>query len=263
MVFQGNARRLIVLRLNTLLALLSVCCTALFGLSGLSIPTAQAQTAVLRIATDQEKEGGYLVDITQAAFQRAGYQVEFSFVPWARALDGAIKGHYDVLMAAYFTSERAKLLAYTEQIGAVEVYFWKRTDAAIPYNSLDDVKNLTIGLVRNSVINDEFNARLPTFNVEYANNGEINLLKLIAGKIDLFVEKRELVEVLLNKKYPADQGKIQPLGAPLMSGKFYNCVSRVRPDWEKIQMDFNDGLRAIRADGTEKAILTKHGLATS
>ena len=251
------------LRINTLLALIGFCCAALLGQPELSIPTAQAQTAVLRVATDQEKEGGYLVDITQAAFQRAGYQVEFSFVPWARALDGTIKGHYDVLMAAYFTSERAKLMAYTDQIGAVEVYFWKRADAVIPYRTLDDVKNLTIGFVRNSVINDEFNARLPTLTIEYANNGEINLLKLIAGKIDLFVEKRELVESLLNKKYPADQGRIQPLGAPLMVGKFYNCVSRVRPDWEKILTDFNDGLRAIRADGTEKAILTKHGLATS
>ncbi len=222
-----------------------------------------AQTAPLRIATDQEKEGGYLVDITKAAFQRAGHQVEFSFVPWARALEGTIKGDYDVLMAAYFTSERAKLLAYTEQIGSVEVYFWKRTDTAITYNSLDDVKNLTIGLVRNSVVNDEFNKILPTLKIDYGNNGEINLLKLIAGKIDLFVEKRELIDVLLNKTHTAQRDKVQTLGAPLMSGKFYNCVSRVRPDWEKIVTDFNEGLRAIRADGTEKAILIKHGLATS
>jgi polar amino acid transport system substrate-binding protein len=252
-----------VFQIKAFLALIGICCAALFGPSGLSVPAAQAQTAVLRIATDQEKEGGYLVDITQAAFQRAGYQVEFSFVPWARALDGTIKGHYDVLMAAYFTSERAKLMAYTEQIGSVEVYFWKRADSVIPYNSLDDVKNLTIGLVRNSVVNDEFNKILPTLKIDYGNNGEINLLKLIAGKIDLFVEKRELVDVLLNKTHIAQRDKVQPLGAPLMSGKFYNCVSRVRPDWEKIMADFNDGLRAIRADGTEKAILMKHGLATS
>lgn len=237
-------------------------CATLCGVIG-SSPSARAQTTVLHVATDQEKEGGYLVDITQAAFQRAGYTVDFAFVPWARALDGTIKGHYDVLMAAYFTSERAKLMAYTDQIGAVEVYFWKRADRVIPYNSLDDLTALTIGFVRNSVVSDAFNARLPTLTIEYANNGEINLLKLIAGKIDLFVEKRELVETLLNKKYPAEQGKVQTLGEPLMTGKFYNCITRTRSDWQKILSDFNDGLNAIRADGTERAILVKHGLATS
>jgi polar amino acid transport system substrate-binding protein len=78
---------------------------------------------VVYVVADEEKRGGYLVEIMAAAFKKVGYQAEFDYVPWARALNETIQGKYPVLLAAYYSDERARVMSYSEPIGSVEVYF--------------------------------------------------------------------------------------------------------------------------------------------
>ncbi len=66
--------------------------------------------------TDEHKQDGYLEAITKEAFKRVGYETEIKYMPWKRALKAVMHGTNEALMAAYYTEERAKKMAYTETI---------------------------------------------------------------------------------------------------------------------------------------------------
>ncbi len=224
--------------------------------------TAFAQGKRLLIAGDPEKEGGYLVEITRRAFEVAGYTPEFVFVPWARALIKSTEGEYDVLLAAYYTEERAEKLLYSKPIGKTEVFLLKLKNRNINYKTIADLKPYRIGHIRNSKVSPEFDeAEKNYLDIEYVHNTEQNIKKLLAGRIDLVVEKRERIDQLLNTTFRKDAHKLELVYPPLNTNYFHNCVSRKKPDHEQIIADFNKGLKMIRDDGTRKNILEKYGIS--
>ncbi len=220
---------------------------------------AGAQNATVNIAADEEKRGGGLAEITSEAFKRVGYQTEIHFVPWARALQGTIVGHYEVLLAPYYKEERTKHLSYTDPIGKVEVYFWKKRERAIAYAKLDDMKPYLIGFIRASSVSAEFDKAMESsLRMSYVRAPEMNIQHLLTGRIDVFVEKKQQVDFLLRSKFPEQAEHIVPLGPPLKVGEFFNAVSKAAPRHDKLLEDFNRGLKMIKADGTEKAIRARH-----
>ncbi|WP_431689388.1 substrate-binding periplasmic protein [Hahella sp. NBU794] len=219
-----------------------------------------AEKRALVVAGDEEKKGGYLVEITEAAFSRVGYATDFRFVPWSRALTKSIAGEYDVLLAAYYTKERAEKLAYSKPIGVAQVVLLKRKDSAISYHNIEDLKPYRIGHISNSKVSPEFDkAEAEYLNMEYAFDAETNIRKLLAGRLDLVVEKKQRIVQLVNTVFASEAHKLAFVNPPLHTNYFHNCVSKVNPDYQKIIHDFNLGLDIIRKDGTEARILKKHG----
>lgn len=230
-------------------------------LLSLAMFPACAHGETVSIVADEEKRGGYLVEITRAAFSKAGYDTEFQFVPWARALAGAISGRYDVLMAAYYSEERARKLAYSESIGSVEVYFWKKKERDISYKTLADMTPYVIGVIRSSTVSAEFDQAMPTLKIDEVSSAEANIRKLLLGRIDVFVEKKQRVDFLLKTAFSEQQGNIVTLGEPLKVGQFFNAFSMAHPRYGKLLHDFNRGLKMIKEDGTEEGILKKHEIS--
>ena len=220
-----------------------------------------AHGETVSIVADEEKRGGHLVEITRAAFNKAGHDTTFHFVPWARALAGAISGRYDVLMAAYYSEERARKLAYSEPIGSVEVYFWKKKDRDISYRTFADMTPYVIGVIRASTVSAEFDQALPTLKIDEVSSAEANIRKLLLGRIDVFVEKKQRVDFLLKTVFFEHQGDIVTLGEPLKVGQFFNAFSMEHPRHGQLLRDFNRGLKMIKEDGTEEGILKKHEIS--
>ncbi|OZG74133.1 hypothetical protein BTA51_03675 [Hahella sp. CCB-MM4] len=215
----------------------------------------------LVVAGDEEKKGSYLVEITEAAFQRVGYETEFQFVPWSRALNKSIQGKYDVLLAAYYTAERAEKLDYSEPIGSADVMLLKRKDEAITFHDLNDLRPYKIGHIGASKVSQEFDeAEKSYLQMEYVYNAETNIRKLLAHRIDLVVEKRQRVDELLKTVFKKDAKNLEYLLPPLARNYFHNCVSKLLKDHEQIIRDFNKGLQMIRDDGTKAKILSRHGI---
>ena len=222
-----------------------------------------AQNAPIVVAGDEEKEGGYLVDITREALERVGYAPEFRFIPWVRALNQSIEGKYTMLLSAYYTEERAEKLIYSEPIGSARVFFLKRKDQEISYTSIDDLRSYRIGHIRGSKVNQEFDSAESDFlKMEYVVSTEQNIKKLLSGRLDLVVEKEQQILQLLGTEFQDEADSLELLYPPLQVNNFYNCVSKALPNAQQIIDDFNRGLQMIEEDGTLSAILTKHGIST-
>ncbi|WP_018607029.1 substrate-binding periplasmic protein [Uliginosibacterium gangwonense] len=210
----------------------------------------------VHFVTDKEKEGGFLLAITKAAFERVGYQVEVEFQPWGRALGGVMTGEAEALLGAQYTDERAAKMQYSEQVGQSEMVFFKLKETQVAYNQLTDLKNYTIGTISGSAYTPEFDSA-SYFKKDPAPDYVTNIRKLLAKRMPLFVEKKSVVLESLKTQFPGDADKIDFLSPPLKVMKFYNCFSKAKTGYEQKVADFNAGLAAIMKDGTYKTIMNK------
>jgi polar amino acid transport system substrate-binding protein len=215
----------------------------------------------IKVATDYEKEGGALVELTIAAFKRVGYNVDIQYFPWKRALEKSLAGDFDLLLGAYYTKERELLLAYSEPIGKLDLCLVKRSEDDIRFTSLEDLKPYRIGLVRGAAVRPDFDLAARTFlNIEYVSILKYNIRKLLHRRIDLFVDKRFMVQKILREEYPDSIDKVDILSPPLRSFAFYNAFPRSRPSHLQYLNAFNKGLSQLRSDGTMIDIFAQHNL---
>lgn len=206
--------------------------------------------------TDSEKKGGFLVEVTRAAFERVGYHISVEYLPWARALNNVLTGHAEAILGIYHSEERAGKLQYTHSIGASELLFFKLATTPIQYRKLQDLQPYRIGTINGAAYPAEFEAA-QYLKKEPEKSYQTNLKKLQAGRIDLMLEKRRVVEQALTE-YPDMQRKVVALQPPLATRQFFNAFSREMPNYHQKVEDFNRGLALISKDGTLRKIMARH-----
>jgi polar amino acid transport system substrate-binding protein len=213
-------------------------------------------TRSVQFVTDPEKEGGFLVEVTKAAFQRMGYTVGVKFMPWVRALRSVENGNAEALLGAYYTPERAEKMQYTESVGTSEIVFFKLRNTSVTYSRLEDLKPFSIGTIIGASYTPEFDAANWLVK-EPVSNYLQNINKLLAGRVALIVEKRLVVQTTLAAFPPDAAASVEALDPPLKTASFYNAFSKKVPGYQQKVADFNVGLELIRKDGTMQAILAK------
>ena len=228
----------------------------LLALPGLLAGPAAAAAPSVHLVTDPEKENGFLVAITQRAFERAGYAVSITYMPWVRALQMVLNGDAEALLGAYHTPERAQRLLYTEPIGSAELVFFTLKESGIRYQSLEDLRPYRIGTIIGAKYTPEFDAA-DFLMKEPVSDYAQNLRKLLAGRVHVVVEKRSVVEHALAARFASEAARVMALDKPLTSAQFYNAFSRAVPGHERKAADFNAGLKSITADGTLAGIMAQ------
>jgi len=207
------------------------------------------------LTTDPEKPGGFLLELTVEAFKEVGYKSDVRFEPWARALDAAMNGEVDGLLGCLYSDERAKKLAYSDELAQSSTVFFTLESSKISYERLQDLSKYTIGTIRNSYYPPEFLAA--NLRTEPAADYEVNIRKLLAGRIDLFIEKRLVVMSYIAAAPTSETSRIVALEPPIMVNRYYNGFAKGRPSAEEKLHDFNRGLQMIKDDGMYAIILRK------
>jgi polar amino acid transport system substrate-binding protein len=207
--------------------------------------------------TDKEKEGGFLVEITRESFQRVGYTVNIHYVPWARALQSVMAGHGEALLGAQYNPERALKMQYTDLVGRSEMVFFKLKSSNIAYSRLEDLRGATVGTIVDSAYTPEFDAAKFILK-DPVSDYDVNIKKLLLGRVSLILEKKTIVLKTLAIRYPLSADSVVMLDKPLKIDLFYNAFSKSFPGYEKKISDFNRGLNLITKDGTLKKIMEKN-----
>jgi len=211
---------------------------------------------IVTLATDPEKPGGFLLELTIEAFKEMGYEPNVQFEPWARALNAAMNGEVDGLLGCLYSDERAKKLAYSDELAESSTVFFALESSKITYTTLQDLSKYTIGTIRSSFYPPEFTAAT-YLKTEPASDYLENIRKLLAGRIDLFVEKRLIVMSFLAGSPESGAGHIVALEPPIMVNKYYNGFSKSAPSAQQKLRDFNKGLQMIKNDGMYAIIMKK------
>ena len=229
----------------------------IFGVLGFLLPNQlAAQTNTVSFVTEPSKEGGFLVAITEAAFERVGYSVEIKYVLGARAIHDVTTGASEALLGFFYTDERAESMLYSESIGTTQLTFFKLRDSRFQYYKLEDLNGLTVGTIIGAKYTPEFDSAT-MIKKELVSDQSSNIRKLLSGRVGLILDKRITIQNLLTTEFKGSAGNVVAVDPPLATIKCFNAFSRKFPGFEIKNADFNKGLEIITKDGTLKKIMDR------
>lgn len=232
-------------------------------------PTAEAGKNIIKLATldwapyvgQDLPKYGFTTAIVSEAFKRAGYEVKVDFMPWVRVVKETEAGNYDAAFPEYYSDERAAAFFMSEPFASGPLGFYKRKADNIPYAKLEDLKPYRIGVVRGYINTPEFDAA-DYLQKEEASSDELNLRKLLAGRIDLIVIDKFVAQYLIKTSFPEATDDLEFMKPPLLDQSLYVIFPRgVASSEEKLQA-FNAALKTMREDGTLERILEEYGFGS-
>jgi polar amino acid transport system substrate-binding protein len=101
---------------------LSLCASALIHADEKAIVLAADEWCPYNCSPEDKARPGYMVEIAQAVFGKAGYRVEYKVMPFQRALQEVLKGSVDGAIAVDSETEKEALEAYLRTSGKVATF---------------------------------------------------------------------------------------------------------------------------------------------
>ncbi|MBT2865826.1 transporter substrate-binding domain-containing protein [Chromobacterium violaceum] len=222
----------------------------------------RAMAAELLIATgeyapwtgEQLPDGGYVNRVVREAFAREGVQVRFAYMPWARALEALRNGNAQASSFWYDDPVKAKEFLYSAPISEHRELLFHRKDVTVPpWRKLRDLRGLRFGATHGYTYTAEFRQLMKqgTLNVEEANDDKINLLKMLAGRIELFpLDEFTGWQLLTSDAFPRGAHDLVTTEARPFSIQYGHLLMPRSARNEQLMARFNAGLARLRADGT-------------
>ena len=202
---------------------------------------------------------GVAIAIAKEAFKTQGHDLEFTFVPWARAIDGVKTGSYDVLIGTWWTEARTEFLKYSEPYLTNEIKFIKRKGDPFEFEGLDSLAGKTVGTVRGYGYGDDF-ANADSFTRSPAARLVTNVRKVANNRLDLALEDELVARSLITEEDPALMEKVEFTENALSSEGLHVTSGLANSGHAMIIEAFNKGFETIKANGTFDRILEENGL---
>lgn len=196
--------------------------------------------------------------IVTRAFERAGYQVEYEFHPWARSLYLARRGQRDGTAVWMPSRERREDFFISRPVIVTEYVFFHRADMPFEWETTADLADYRIGLTRGYDYGDvmEQVTTLGIATTETVSSDELNFHKLLAGRIDLFPMDRVVGQRMIRDHFSEEEARALTWHPePVRKDRLHLLLSReVEGNAGRIK-DFDQALRAMRREGGIEKIL--------
>lgn len=220
---------------------------------------ASAQDKVVRLTSldwppfsgEALKDKGAAVAVARAAFAAMGYRLEVEFYPWNRAValvkaDGGPDGYFP----EYDGAEVRQGFILSVPLGTSPLGFAERAAAPVAWTSVDDLTGKRIGVVDGYLNTEELDSRIANgrLQAETATSDLLNLKKLAAGRIDLAVIDRAVMNDLLRSvpDLKAEASKLR-FNAKTLEDKALHIAFRKDARGEAMARLFAEGLTRIDA----------------
>ena len=228
---------------------------------------AAATPAVLRLASGEwppytgEHLPGHGCDsqVVSEVFAKAGIEVHYSFLPWARgkllSTDGALDG---AIEWADTPEHRASHFISAQPLSAQRWVFFHHRDRVFPWQHLKDLQHQRIGLTIGYAYSDVFKplqAKYPAMFSEAASD-LLNIKKLLHGRLDLVPLERGVGRYLLRTAFgPQEQEQIVAQEQTISHFAPHLLLSRAVPGNDQRMQLFDQGLAQLQADGRYREIM--------
>jgi polar amino acid transport system substrate-binding protein len=228
---------------------------------GAALQESRADQPTLRLACNDfpphkiehpgsDGRAGFDVDIVSEALKRIGRSVQVSFMPWKRALEMTERGSYDGLCSCSRIKEREASLLFSDELGAVSVGLFARSDAALTgISSIADLKDRRVATVGGYNLESEL--MRAGADVEATSSDKNALDMLVAGNVDLLYG----YELTTQHFIATDPRSASIAYKQMQRNPYYFCLSRAIPGAEQTMGDFNRSLSRMATDGSTQRIL--------
>ncbi|WP_019559571.1 basic amino acid ABC transporter substrate-binding protein [Caldimonas manganoxidans] len=197
---------------------------------------------------------GFDIDIVKAIAAKAGMEVKFVNTPWEGIFNSLNQGDRDLLVSAItITDERRQSMDFTEPYFDAVQLIAVRKDS--PVTKFEDLKTLKVG-VQTGTTGDEVVTQLlgkDNTNVRRFESTPLALKELESGGVDAVVADNGVVNhYVANNSTAAFKTVSDSSFAPEQYG------IAVRKGNTELLAKLNEGLAAIRADGTYDRIYAQY-----
>ena len=225
-----------------------------------------AEEKVVRITNGEWKpflsetapHNGFTSHIITEAFAAKGYRVEYSFFPWSLAYDQAKKGNFDGSAAWMDGKDRRDNFYLTNPVSEAAYHFFYLKDDEFDWQTLEDLRDIKIGATLEYTYTDEFVAAAESkeLDVDFVASDEINLKKLLKGRIKIFPGEVVVTYGQLRSLFRQSiVEKITHHPKPLTSSSLHLLLSMKAERAKELNDIFNSGLEEIKKNGTFDQIM--------
>jgi polar amino acid transport system substrate-binding protein len=205
------------------------------------------------------KYNGFVNHVITEAFKRSGYTVEYSYLPWQRAVTETKSGKYSALSYVYWSKDREKEFYLSDPINEEKiVLFHLKSNPIRDWKTLDDLKNYKFGATRGYTYTKEFweAAESKRLEVDVTDTDKQNFKKLLDGRIDIFPSGLVNGLAILHKEFDVSESDLISFHPkPLSQTTGHLAFPRSRKDSENLLQIFNQGLAQLKKEGLYKKFM--------
>lgn len=207
-------------------------------------------------------EGGIMIEIAEKAFSASGHTIVYKVIPWKRAIEEARQGRIDGIVGAFIGDAPDFVFPDNELLIVSSNAFFVRKSSGWSYRGVPSLAEIQLGAVREYDYGDVINTYLEEGNNVQLISGktplEINIKKLLAGRIDAIVESEIVFWYTVNNMGLGN--RVKAAGHIYEPEKCYIAFSPSLPTSEKYAELLSDGVDMLRASGELNLILARYGL---
>ncbi len=198
--------------------------------------------------------GGFVNHIITEAFTREGYLPTFDYLPWERSKFDTRKGKYQAASYWQCTEEHQQSFLCSEPIQQANfVFFYLKSNPLEHWTTLEDLADYHIGLTRGYAYTPALWAAVESgqLKAEVVSRDELNIAKLLRGRIDLLVLEPVVFHSLIRKYFDHSRSLLIDFHpTPLLREQTHLLFPKSRPDAAMLLEIFNRGLRKLKEEGT-------------
>lgn len=211
-------------------------------------------------ATEARPDKGIALAIVRRAFELAGYQVEYTFLPWSRSLAEAKLGKWDGTAYWGHKPEHNSSFLLSDNVLTEQWVFVYRNAIKFDWKTLPDLKSYRLAMIQDYTYTPEIWAM--------ANAGELKadrqkddlsaLKMLLLNRVDVAPMERNVACDLLAHHFTEVEGARLSAHAKWMTESFttHLMLPRTRPESAARLAQFNTGLKKLRESGEYAKLLS-------
>ncbi len=199
---------------------------------------------------------GMAVDIVREAFKKAGVEVKFQSMPYARCMEEAkaskIFGCFD---AARNSTIEDSYLWHAKPLFIGKINIYAKADSKDKGMSSKSLEGIEVAVTQDYEYGEAFDTNKKIIR-NVSKHDLQGFRKVLQDKVKYTVAYEKVADHLFNEHKAEMGGKFKVVGMTAEVGLFI-AVGKAYPDAAKLIARFNDGLEGIRKDGKYKAIETE------
>ena len=230
---------------------------------------AQTHTHTLKIATGElppymtaaRADQGISLSVVRRAFELMGYQVEFTFLPWSRALAETRLGKWDATAAWGNNPERNPPFFVSDNVVTEKWVFVYRNGVKFSWNSLADLKPYRVAMIQDYTYTPEIwtMANAGDFKSDKLPNEAAAIKMLLLDRVDVAPMERNVACDVLQKNFTDAEAAKLSVDPKQMIDTFTSHVllPRTLAASATRVIDFNAGLKKLKASPEYAKLLSQ------
>jgi len=208
---------------------------------------------------------GYDVELAKAIFGAAGYQVDYRLLSWSRTLIEVREGNIDGFVAG-IKADAPDFVFPEEPAGVLVNGFVLRKGVQWKWDGAKSLNGKVLGYIPDYQYFPELKSYIDAHakepnrvqGVAMMNATELNLKKLLVGRIDLYADDIAVLQYTIGEMKLKDKLEITPPVGERVSS--YIAFGPTNPHAQEYARIWDDGMRRLRANGELKRILDRYNL---